>query len=144
MTNREKKMIAIAISDVHPDPLGSDRENDKNVKLNQEWIQVKNTGDEPFILNGRFLIDRTAANQKRHGITFTLKPSWELPVGKTITIFTGKKDDPNDLDSEVTTDYTWHLEYGNYIWNNTGDTAEIYANEADFSNGKEPLAKKSF
>lgn len=137
-------MIAITISDVHPDPLGSDRIANNNVKLNQEWIEIQNTGDEPFILNGKFLIDMTPTNKKRHGITFSLNPNWELPVGKKITIFTGKKDDPDDPDASVSSDFVWHLGYGSYIWNNTGDTAEIYASKADFDAGNEPLARRSF
>lgn len=137
-------MIAITISDVHPDPLGPDRERGKNVKLNQEWIQVKNVGNEPFILNGRLLIDKTPTNTHRHKVVFLLNPNWTLPVGQRITIFTGKKDDPNDPDPSVSSEFTWYLEYSGYIWNNTGDTAEIYASEADFNDGKEPLAKKSF
>ena len=46
-------LIAISISDVHPDPLGPDRIRARNVKLNQEWIEIENTGDEPFKLKGR-------------------------------------------------------------------------------------------
>lgn len=89
-------LIAITISDVHPDPLGPDRERNENVKLNQEWIEIKNTGNEPFILNGRFLVDRTETNKHRHKITFELNPSWELPVGKRIAVFTGKKNDADE------------------------------------------------
>jgi hypothetical protein len=136
-------MIAIAISDVHPDPVGPDREKNRNIKLNQEWIQIKNVGDEPFVLNGRCLVDRTLTNTHRHKIVFSLNPEWTLPIGQRITIFTGKKDAENDPDPIVISEFTWHIEYGNYIWNNTGDTAEIYANEADFNIGRAPLAKRS-
>lgn len=47
-------------------------------------------------------------------------------------------------DAKVTSDFVWHLEYGSYIWNNTGDTAEIYTSEADFNAGNEPLARRTF
>ncbi len=137
-------MIEIAISDVHPDPVGPDRERNQNNKLNQEWIQIKNIGDEPFTLNGRLLVDRTPTNTHRHKIVFSLDPAWLLPVGQRINIFTGKKGDQNDPDPNVTSEFTWHLEYNNYIWNNTGDTAEIYAIEADFIAGRPPLARRSF
>ncbi len=138
-------MIAIIISDVHPDPIGPDRERNQNTKLNQEWIEIKNTGSEPFILNGRLLVDRTLTNTHRHKIPFSLKnPEWALPVGQRITIFTGKKDDPNDPVPQVNSEFTWHLEYSSYIWNNTGDTAEIYASSNDFIAGNPPLAKRNF
>ena len=137
-------LIAISISDVHPDPLGPDRVANRNVKLNQEWIEIQNIGNEPFILNGRFLVDRTPTNQHRHKIVFTLNPTWTLPIGERLTIFTGKKDDSNDPAPTVPSKWTWFLGYGNYIWNNTGDTAEIYASEADFNVGHEPLARRTF
>jgi hypothetical protein len=137
-------MIAITISDVHPDPIGPDRERNQNIKLNQEWIEIKNTGDEPFKLDGRYLVDRTDTNQHRHKILFSTDPAWTLPIGQTLTIFTGKKGDTNDPDATVHSNFSWHLEYNSYIWNNTGDTAEIYASKADFDIGKAPLAKRSF
>jgi hypothetical protein len=137
-------MIAITISDVHPDPVGPDRERNQNIKLNQEWIEITNTGNEPFILNGRFLIDRTETNQHRHKITFSVTPTWTLPVGQKLRIYTGKKDDPNDPSPVYNAGYWWFLNYGNYIWNNTGDTAEIYASEADFTVGNAPLARRRF
>jgi hypothetical protein len=137
-------MTAITISNVHPDPLGPDRENNKNVKLNQEWITIKNTGNEPFKLDGRYLVDRTGTNQHRHKILFSTDPAWTLAIGQTLTIFTGKKGDVNDPDTAVDSNYSWHLEYTNYIWNNTGDTAEIYASKDDFYAEKEPLAKRTF
>ncbi|TET18933.1 hypothetical protein E3J74_08505 [Candidatus Bathyarchaeota archaeon] len=49
-------MIAISISDVHPDPLGPDRIRNQNIKLNQEWIEIENVGDEPLELKGKVLI----------------------------------------------------------------------------------------
>ena len=139
-------LIAISISNVHPDPLGPDRVRNRNIKLNQEWIEVENVGDEPFKLKGRVLIDRTPTNQNRHRVVFSPKnPDFALPVGARLRVFTGKMNDPDDPPPSVPSG-TWKyfLNYGNYIWNNTGDTAEIYASMDDLNAGRAPLAKRSF
>jgi hypothetical protein len=140
-------LIAISISDVHPDPLGPDRVANRNVKLNQEWIEIENTGDEDFKLKGKVLIDRTLTNQHRHKVVFspTGNPNYALPVGAKLRVYTGQMNDTDDPPSpapEGTMQY--FLAYGNYIWNNTGDTAEIYASEDDFNSGKQPLARRNF
>lgn len=139
-------MIAISISDVHPDSAGADRIRNRNVKLNQEWIEIQNIGNEPFILNGRFLIDRTPTNQHRHKKVFSpTNPDFVLSVGAKLRIFSGKINDENDPDPPVPAGtWSYFLDYGNYIWNNTGDTAEIYASEADFNAGHEPFARRLF
>ena len=139
-------LIAISISNVHPDPLGPDRVRDRNIKLNQEWIEVENVGDEPFKLKGRVLIDRTPTNQNRHRVVFSPKnPDFALPVGARLRVFTGKMNDPDDPPPSVPSG-TWKyfLNYGNYIWNNTGDTAEVYASIDDLDTGRPPLARRSF
>jgi hypothetical protein len=139
-------LIAISISDVHSDPLGPDRIRDKNVKLNQEWIEIENVGDEPFKLNGRVLIDQTPTNQNRHRrVLSPTNPDFALPTGTRLRIFTGKMDDPNDPCPSVPSG-TWRyfLDYGNYIWNNSGDTAKLYASEDDLNAGRKPLAQRSF
>lgn len=140
-------MIAITISDVHPDPLGRDRENNHNSKLNQEWIEITNIGNEDFKIKGKVLVDRTATNQRRHAIVFDPlgKPDYALPVGVTLRVYTGNSDDANDPPAPTPTG-TWRyfLCYNAYIWNNTGDTAEIYASEADYNAGNAPIAKRTF
>lgn len=139
-------MIEISISDVHPDPLGPDRIRSQNIKLNQEWIEIENVGDEPFALKGRVLIDRTPTNQNRHKKVFSpTNPDFALPVGARLRIFTGKMNDPDDSPTSVPSGtWTYFLGYGNYIWNNTGDTAEIFASVDDLNAGREPLARRSF
>jgi hypothetical protein len=139
-------LIAISISEVHPDPLGPDRIRNQNVKLNEEWIEIANNGDEPFRLKDRVLIDRTKTNQHRHKKVFSpTDENFALPVGEKLRIFSGKMDDPNDPNPPVPAG-TWRyfLNYGNYIWNNSGDTAEIYASENDLALGHAPLARRSF
>jgi hypothetical protein len=138
-------LIDITISEVHPDPEGPDRERNRNVKLNQEWIEIKNIGDEDFKLKGRVLIDGTPTNKNRHKKVFSpTNPNYALPVNAKLRIYTGKMDDPFDPAQAPEGISKYFLGYGAYIWNNTGDTAEIYASEADFDDGKEPLAKRSF
>jgi hypothetical protein len=146
MTKSVITLIAISISDVHPDPLGPDRVRNRNIKLNQEWIEIENIGDEPFKLHGRVLIDRTTTNQHRHKKVFSLtNPEWALPIGEKLRIFTGKKDDANDPNPAVPPrTWSYFLDYGNYIWNNSGDTAEIYASENDLNAGRTPLARRTF
>jgi hypothetical protein len=138
-------LISITISDVHPDPLGPDRERNENVKLNQEWIEIKNIGDEDFKLKGRVLIDITPTNQKRHKkVFFPKNPNFALPVDVKLRIYTGKMADLNDPATAPAGIWKYFLVYKAYIWNNTGDTAEIYASEADFNSGEAPLAQRSF
>ena len=138
-------MIAITISDVHPDPVGPDREREKNVKSNQEWVEIENTGDEVFELKGKVLIDKTPTNQNRHKIVFSPRDrGFSLPVSVKLRIYSGKMDDPDDPESAPKGIWKFFLRYEAYIWNNTGDKAEIYASEADFNSGKAPLAQKSF
>jgi hypothetical protein len=139
-------LISITILDVHPDPYGSNRERNKKAKLNQEWIDIKNIGDEDFKLNGRVLMDRTPTNQHRHKkVISPMNPNFASPVGLKIRIYTGKMDDPTDIPPPIPEGiWKYFLDHEAYIWNALGDMAEVHASEAHLNKGRTTLARKGF
>lgn len=90
------------------DPPGKDLPR-TTVKLNREKIVVKNTGKTKVSLAGYTIKDK-----QNH--TFVFPKGFALKAGKSVTVHTGKG-----------TNGTTHLYWkqGNYVWNNTGDTATL-------------------
>jgi hypothetical protein len=80
-----------------------------NASLNGEYITLKNSGTTSQNLYGWKVKDAA-------GHTYTFG-TYSLAPGKTIHVHTGHG-----------TNYTYHRfwQSGNYIWNNTGDTAYLY------------------
>jgi len=80
-----------------------------NTKLNREYIQVKNTGRTAITMTGYQVKD--AENH-----TFVFPRGFVLKAGVTVTVHTGKG-----------TNSATHLYWkqGNYVWNNTRDTARL-------------------
>ncbi len=90
------------------DPSGADRAGD-NRQLNRETIVVTNTTSKTVKMAGYRVRDK-----QNH--TFVFPKGFALKGGKSVTIHTGKG-----------TNSSTHLYWkqGNYVWNNTGDTAYL-------------------
>ncbi|HII90846.1 MAG TPA: MBL fold metallo-hydrolase [Methanosarcina sp.] len=83
-----------------------------DLNLQDEWVQISNTGSSPVSLNGWKIEDEG----NKHTYTFQ---SYTLNAGTTVTVFTGKG-------TNSATKLYWQLDRP--IWNNNGDTAYLYAN----------------
>ncbi len=81
-----------------------------DLNLQDEWVQISNTGSSPVSLNGWKIEDEG----NKHTYTFL---SYTLNAGTTVTVFTGKG-------TNSATELYWQLD--NPIWNNGGDTASLY------------------
>ena len=83
-----------------------------DLNLQDEWVQISNTGSSPVSLNGWKIEDEG----NKH--TYTFQP-YTLNAGSTVTVFTGK-----GINSA--TEFYWQLD--NPVWNNDGDAAYLYDN----------------
>ncbi|MGE5457620.1 MAG: lamin tail domain-containing protein [Methanococcaceae archaeon] len=81
-----------------------------DLNLQDEWVQISNTGSSPVSLNGWKIEDEG----NKHTYTFQ---SYTLNAGTTVTVFTGKG-------TNSATELYWQLD--DPIWNNDGDTAYLY------------------
>lgn len=81
-----------------------------DLSLQDEWVQISNTGSSPVSLNGWKIEDKG----NKHTYTFQ---SYTLNAGTTVTVFTGKG-------TSSATELYWQLD--DPIWNNNGDTAYLY------------------
>ena len=83
-----------------------------NLKLNREYVQVKNVSTRTQSLAGYRIKD----NKNYH--VFTFPSAFKLPPGKTVTVHTG-------AGRNTATDLYWGMTKS-MVWNNTGDTARLY------------------
>jgi hypothetical protein len=90
---------------------GSDTRS--NASLNAEYAQITNRGKTTVTLTGWTIRDKT-------GHTYRL--SGTLPAGHSRIVHTGK-----GVDGRPNGHRYWQS--GNYIWNNTGDTATLRTNK---------------
>lgn len=81
-----------------------------DLNLQEEWIQISNTGPSPVSLDGWKIEDEGS----KHTYTF---PSYTLNEVSTVTLFTGKG-------TNSVTELYWQLD--DPILNNDGDTAYLY------------------
>jgi hypothetical protein len=96
----------IMITKVYVNSPGTD--NRTNTSLNAEYVVLKNTTTKSISLKGWTVRDRSS-----HIYTFG---TFSLSAGKSVTLHTGRG-------TNTTTNRYWGS--GNYIWNNTGDTAYV-------------------
>ena len=96
----------INITKVYVNSPGTD--NRTNTSLNAEYVVLKNTTTKTISLKGWTVRDRSS-----HIYTFG---AFSLAAGKSVTLHTGRG-------TNTTTNRYWGS--GNYIWNNTGDTAYV-------------------
>jgi PKD repeat protein len=78
--------------------------------VNQEYVQITNTGTTAINLNGWTITDEGA----KHVYTF---PSYSLLANSMVTLYTGNG-------TNTATKLYWGM--GSHIWNNTGDKAFLY------------------
>jgi hypothetical protein len=79
-----------------------------NASLNAEWIQLVNTGTKAVSLKGWKIVDKSR--------TYTFGSVTIAGHGGKVTLHTGKG-------TNTKTSLYWGS--GNYVWNNTGDTATL-------------------
>lgn len=100
-------------SDVDAEPISlsveADAPGDDSTNLNGEWLEIRNTGDEPLDLSGWTVKDESAT----HRYTFT--DGTRVPGGASLRLFTGCGDD--------TAAERYWCRTGSAVWNNDGDTA---------------------
>jgi hypothetical protein len=95
---------AIKIKSIYFDPPGPDTPS----KLNQEFVVIENTGNNPVNLDGWKLRDRAGHVYRFNDFT--------LNDGQKVRVHTGHgQDDHNDVFQDS----------GSYIWNNDGDKATL-------------------
>ncbi len=97
---------AVQITRVYYNSPGSD--NRSNTSLNAEYVILKNTRTSAINLKGWTLRDKA-----NHVYTFT---SFSLGATKSVVVHTGRG-------TNTATHRYWGQ--GNYVWNNTGDTAYV-------------------
>jgi hypothetical protein len=97
---------AIRITKIYYDSPG--RDDWSNASLNDEWIRLRNTGE-----SSRQLRDWSIRDAVGHVYWFD---SLRLGAGRTVTVHTGDG-------SDSAAHRYWGS--GNYVWNNTGDTATL-------------------
>lgn len=97
----------IVLSGIQYDPAGTDTRT--NAHLNQEFFTIRNLSTRPINLSGFMVKD--VANH-----TFVFPRGYVLQGRTTAIIRTGRNRN---------TAVTLYWNQGNYIWNNTGDTARF-------------------
>lgn len=100
----------VVILTVHYDAAGNDWDN-----LNDEYVVIKNKGNEAVVMTGWTLSDEA-------GHVYIFPSGFILGAGATVTIYTGSGTDTQDK-----------LYWGSDspIWNNDGDTAYLRDNEGN-------------
>jgi hypothetical protein len=111
---------AIQITKIHYNSYGSTSDTPvTNAKLNDEYVQIKNTTTTTKSLGGWTLRDKQSTAS---GHIYKFSSTFKLGAGKTVTVRTGKGT------SGTFTRY-WGRSYTQgtyaYIWNNTSDTAYL-------------------
>lgn len=114
MTADAATVPAVTITGAYYDSPGSDTRS--NASLNAEWIRLTNNTSKAISLKGWTLRDK-----QNHVYTFA---SYNLGAHKYVMVRTGK----GTNGKPASTDRYWGS--GNYIWNNTGDTATVKNNKA--------------
>ena len=94
----------VRIIDIEYDAPGNDNEN-----LNEEWIRLRNSGDNLVDMTDWGIKDESATNRYAFPAGFVLAP------GEAVTVFTGCGED-------FGTELYW-CSVGSAVWNNDGDTA---------------------
>jgi hypothetical protein len=100
----------VSFSRIYFDSPGSDTRS--NTSLNAEWVRLTNNTDKAIPLKGWTL--RDAANH-----VYGFKAADRLGAAQSLILHTGKGTDgrPDSADR--------YWQSGNYVWNNTGDTATL-------------------
>jgi micrococcal nuclease len=94
---------SLSIIAVEYDPPGNENDN-----LNEEWVKIRNDGDNLVDLTGWTIKDESASNRYAFPILFALAP------GESVTIHSGCGDDFGS--------FLYWCSVGAAVWNNDGDT----------------------
>lgn len=94
----------LAISEIRADAPGNDNENP-----NEEYVVLKNTGNEPLDISGWSVSDAA-------GHSYEVPTGTTLAAGSTVTLHTGSG-------SDSASDLYWGE--GSAVWNNGGDTVVV-------------------
>lgn len=123
-------MKVLRVIRAKPNPIGKDRSGGTTPKkqLAAEWIDIKNTGDEPFRVDSISLQHIAYQPYCRDG-------KWEgvstfsgvLQPGKVMRIHSGEQIQTSEMYPEDAAGADYHIFTGrNYVWNNDcGDTAGL-------------------
>jgi len=101
---------AVSFTKIQYNSPGSDLRS--NASLNAEWVRLTNNTKSAIQLKGWTVRDKA-------GHVYTFKTSYSVGAGKRVYVHTGKG---TDLKPDAQHRYQ---NSGNYIWNNTGDTATL-------------------
>jgi hypothetical protein len=124
-------MKGLRITKAKPNPAGKDRVAGVTSKrqLAAEWVEFKNTGDEPFTLNGISLQHIAYQQRCREG-------RWEavmsfkgvLQPGQVVRVHSGSELSTSEMNPEDAIGANYHFFTArNFIWNNDcGDTARLW------------------
>jgi micrococcal nuclease len=96
--------------EAHPDAAGDDNDN-----LRDEYVTLRNVGDETLDLSGWTVSDAT-------GKTYTFPPGTRLEPGAEVTLYTGRGEDGEGV-------RYWNRDSA--VWNNDGDTVTVRTDEGD-------------
>lgn len=88
-----------------------DADGDDNHNLNDEWVELTNTGNGPLDLTGWSVKDESATHR------YPFPSGFHLGAGATVRLHTGCGDN-------TSTSLYWCME-GSAVWNNSGDTAFV-------------------
>jgi len=141
--------IGLQIVQVQRDPQAAARISSGkyriNCELNEEWIDIQNSG--PYVLN---LQERALACVRRHGDGFQLLRSARIransPIplqpGQKIRIYTGEQPRvaTHIPDSNRISRVLW-LVQRSYVWVPQGNEAQLYFSWDDLKQKREPLAR---
>lgn len=96
----------IEVGEIHYDAAGNDNDN-----LNDEWVELINSGNAPVDLTGWSVKDESASHRYRfpHGFS--------LAEGQTVRLHTG-------CGQDAATSLYW-CNQGSAVWNNSGDTVFV-------------------
>lgn len=86
-----------------------DAPGDDSLNLNGEWVAIRNEGEQPVGLGGWTVRDESAGHR------YAFPPTFSLPAGSVVTIFSGCGDDTDNT--------LFWCNTGSAVWNNDGDTA---------------------
>ena len=101
---------AVSFTKIQFNSPGSDTRS--TTSLNAEWVRMTNNTRSAIQLKGWTVRDKA-------GHVYTFKTSYSLGAGKRVYVHTGKGTDGRP-DAQHR-----YQNSGNYIWNNTGDTAYL-------------------
>lgn len=102
-TDEKSTDTDVVVADTHEDAKGNDNEN-----LNDEYVILKNTGEETIEVT-----DWTVSDEASHEYEF---PGFTLDAGASVTLYTG---DGTETDSKL------YWGENGAVWNSNGDTVTL-------------------